>query len=219
MAMQLTFTKHGDTFHIENYPHAIAVKRIDDPIARQLQGISLHRSDLNFCRAALAQLADLDRIAQALLAEAWWVSAIARYFKCFGRNTVRTQLSARKILKGQIGAFGVFAYFQDLRDKHIIHDENPYTQSFAGIALNGRDAKVKVADILSGTMNVFTADDSHLTSFSKLVDFTLSWVTSKQDELLNLLGAKYERWPYDELLALPDVSQTIPTSEQVNVKR
>jgi hypothetical protein len=219
MAKPLTVTKQGDKFHVEGYPDAIAVKRIDDPIARQLQATSLHHVDLSFCRAALAQIADLDRAAQPLLAEALWVSSIARYFKCFGQNKAPTQLPERKILKGQIEAAKVFAYFRDLRDKHIIHDENPYSQGFAAVALNSRDAKFKVADILSLEVNAFTVDDDHLGSFSRLVDFTFGWVDSKRDELLRLLGAKDEQWEYDKLLALPDVAYTAPTATQVSVKR
>jgi hypothetical protein len=160
MVKPLTITKQGDKLHIEGYPDAVAMKRIDDPIAKQLQAMVLHHFDLNFCRGALAEIAGLDRSTQRLLAEALWVSCIARYFKCFGDNKARTQLSERKILKDHTGADRVFAYFRDLRDKHIIHDENPYSQAFTGVALNPRDAKFKVADIVSLAMNAFTVDDS-----------------------------------------------------------
>ncbi len=70
------------------------MKRIDDPIAKQLQAMTLHHIDLSFCRGTLAEIVGLDRSTQPLLAEALWVSCIARYFKCFGDNKTRTQLSS-----------------------------------------------------------------------------------------------------------------------------
>jgi hypothetical protein len=219
MVKPLTLTKLGDKLHIEGYPDAVAVKQIGDPIARQLQGIALHRFDLGYCRAALAELARLDRSTQPLLAEALWVSSIARYFKCFGTNKARTQLSSQKVLKDHPGADKVFAYFRELRDKHIIHDENPYSQAFAGVALNAKDAEFKVADIISLAVNAFTVDDDHLRSFSQLAEVTLAWVDVKREELHTRLGKQYEQWRYEDLLALPDISYTAPTSDKVGTTR
>lgn len=219
MIKQLTITKLGDKLHIEGYPDAVALKQIDDVIARQLRAIALHRFDLNFCRESLADLTRLDRGAQPLLAEALWVSSIARYFKCFGKNKARTQLTPKKVLKEHPGAEKVFAYFQDLRDKHIIHDENPYSQAFTALVLNAQGAKFKVADIISLAMNALTVDDDHLRSFSQLVEVTLAWVDAKRNALHNILGKEYEQWKYEDLLALPDISYTTPTSDKVGITR
>src|SRR5262249_43070251 len=141
MVRPLAFSMQDKSLHVEGYPDAVALKRIDDPIARQLQGITLHQFDLAFCKTALDWLGRIDRLATPLIAEALWVSAITRYFKCFGENKARTQLSAKKVLKEHPGAGDVFGYFQDLRDKHIVHDENPYSQSLVAIALNAQDAQ------------------------------------------------------------------------------
>ena len=219
MTKPLTITKLGEKLHIEGYPDAVAVKRIDDVIARQLQAITLHHFDLDFCRKSLDELARLDRGLQPLLAEALWVSSIARYFKCFGENKARTQLGPKKILKLQPGAEKVFGYFHHLRDKHIIHDENPYSQAFTAVVLNPKGAQWKVADIVSLAMSAFTVDDDHLRSFSQLVDVTLAWVSAKRDELHNILGKEYEKWKYDDLLALPNISYTTPTSDKVGIRR
>jgi hypothetical protein len=174
MAKSLAVTLQGSQLHIEGYPDAVAIKRIDDPIAKQLQAMHLHFSDLQFSRTALAEILTLDRLASTLLVEALWVSAIARYFKCFGGSKARSQLSAKKTLMGHDGADQVFEYFRDLRDKHIIHDDNPYSQAFAGIALNARDAEFKVADIVALALNAFTVDEFHLQSFVQLVAVTFA---------------------------------------------
>ena len=123
------------------------------------------------------------------------------------------------MLKGQAGAMPVFRYFQDLRDKHIIHDENPYSQSYVALALNAENTKFKVADVISLAINAFTADDSHLQSFSQLVQFTLEWVEHKRDELHNLLGARYESENYEALMLLPNIEYRAPTANEIALAR
>ena len=212
-------TRLGDGIHIEGYPNAVGVRRINDRDAQQLQALALHRSDLNYCREALTALAGLDRSAQPLFAQALWLSAIARYFKCFGNSRARTQLSRKKVLKDHPGADKVFACFRNLRDKHLIHDEDPYSQSFCGVVLNARDAESPVADIISLTMNPGPVDDDSIGSFSHIVGLALAWVEATHDELHTRLRKMYEDWTYEDLLALPMISYTVPTSDEVGVTR
>jgi hypothetical protein len=219
MREPLGISRRGGRLHIEGYPDAVALKRIDDPIARQLQATVLHCSDLRFCNEALAALSAIDRKSHSLTAEALWVAAIARYFKCFGGNKSRAQLSAKKVLKGEDGAEDVFVYCQHLRDKHFIHDENAYSQSFTAVALNPQDAPFKVADVISMVATASTLDEQHIESFARLARFTLSWVERKRDELHSLLGAQYERESYEALLNLTDVEYQVPTSDKVSVAR
>lgn len=219
MVKQLDFTVTEGRFHIEGYPDAIALKRIDTPIARQLQSLILNAHDLEFCRDALAEIGRLSHDENRLAVDGMWVAVIARYFKCFGRNKSRSQLSAKKILRSHTGAETVFTYFQALRDKHIIHDENSLSQAFTGVALNHRAAPFKVADIIALAFNAVTIDQAHYTQISQLVAITLAWVYAKVDELHNQLGREYEQWSHDDLLALPDIQYTAPTSDVAGEKR
>jgi hypothetical protein len=215
----LGISRRGTVLHVEGYPDAVALKCIDDPVARQLKATVLHCSDLHFCCEALTALLALNRQAQPLVAEALWVAAIARYFKCFGSNKSRTQLVEKKVLKGEAGAMEVFKYFQHLRDKHVIHDENAYSQSFTAVAVNPKEAPFKVADVISMVINASTIDDQHIESLSRLANHTLRWVEQKRDELHNLLGSRYERETYDFLMSLPDVKYQVPTAKQVSTAR
>jgi len=219
MVKPLQFIVTDGQIHIDDYPDAIALKRVDTPIARQLQAITLHQFDLSFCREALAEIARLDRTKNVLIVEGLWVSVIARYFKCFGSNQSRSQLSAKKILKSHPGAEAVFSYYQDLRDKHIIHDENPFTQAFTGVAVNGTEAQYKVADVISLAFNAFTVDDTHLVQLTQLVDVTLAWINRKRDELHDMLGREYEKWSHQDLLTLPDIQFIAPSAAVVGMKR
>jgi hypothetical protein len=219
MREPLGINRQGGALHIEGYPNAVALKSIDDPIARQLKAMVLHCSDLRFCCEALTTLTPLDRTSQPLVAEALWVASIARYFKCFGANKSRTQLVAKKILKGETGALEVFEYFQHLRDKHVIHDENAYSQSFTAVALNAQSARFKVADVISMVMTASTIDDQHVESLARLANHTFRWVEQKRDELHVRLGSQYEAESYNALMSLPDVKYQAPTAEKVSTAR
>nr|MDP2192030.1 hypothetical protein [Rhodoferax sp.] len=218
MAKHLDITRINGQFHIEGYPDAVALKRIDTPVARQLQATTLHLSDLLFCETALEQLTQLES-RHGVIPEALWVAAIARFFKCFGNSESRAQLSEKKILKSHAGAHDVFGYFKNLRDKHLIHDESALTQGFTGVAVNAVGAQYQVADIIAMSFNAFTIDDAHLVQFRQLVNVTLAWLRQKQEDLHNLLGAEYEKWARDDLLALPDITYTVPGSDAVSTKR
>jgi hypothetical protein len=122
-------------------------------------------------------------------------------------------------LKTHTNANLVFEYFNDLRNKHIIHDENPFTQAFTGVVINDLAAQHKVADIISLAFNAFTVDDTHLAQLTQLVEITLKWVNEKRDELHNIIGREYEQWSHHELLVLPNIKYTAPSSDVVGVKR
>ncbi|MGD0828607.1 MAG: hypothetical protein ABSA09_11055 [Desulfobaccales bacterium] len=141
---QLGITMHENDkmMHIEGYPDAIAIKLIQDPMDRELQPMALHHVDLSFCHEALIRINTLDKSKDQLNIQSLWISSITIFFKCFPSNKARKQLSAQKILKNQIGAVDVFSYFKNLRNKHIIHDENPYSQSFVAVALMKPEAPI-----------------------------------------------------------------------------
>jgi len=219
MVKLLRIEKRSDQLHIDGYPDAVALKQIGGQVVSELKMVTLHHSDLSFCQEALAEISRLDSEKQRLLTDALWIASIARYFKCFGKSKSRTHLSSKEVLKGHVGAEDVFSYFKALRDKHIIHDENPYSQAFVGVALNRRETRFKIADIISVAINAFTVDDDHFVQFSKLVGVTLAWVKDKRDELHNRLGKMYEQWNYEDLLGLPDIKYTAPTSKEVRIKR
>ena len=198
-------TVRGRKIIIEGYENAVGIKCLTHQEARQLRSYSLHQSDLNFCRHALDELRKLDRSEKSehtVLATALWVTIIARYFKCFGRNPARISLNAGKIFKPFKGAIAGFDYYKHLRNKHLIHDENSRCKSLVGIVLNPESAKSKIEGVVSLVVTINTFDDEHLKKFEKLLEVTRDWVAAKSQELHDLLDAKYEKMDYKDLLAL-----------------
>ncbi len=208
------------TLHLGMYPDAVAFKKIDGALARPLRAIALHRTDLLFCQHAVKKLLEASlQPLEDVVHHALWVAAIAQYFKCFGSSKSRGQLSAAKVFKSHPQALPVFQYFQALRDMHIIHDENAYSMSFVGIALNPGTDQTKIAGVVSLALNADSSDDSHVRSFSELIRATLDWVEAKREQLQTMLASEYEAKSYPQLEAMPDVSFQAPDAAQVMIAR
>lgn len=110
-------------------------------------------------------------------------------------------------------------YFQGLRNKHVVHDENSYTQVQTVLVLNPKDDQKHVADILSIVFNADTANAEHIRSFSPLISTAFSWVENQHNSLIAQLVTSYEGKVYSELEALPEPTLTVPTSNEVGRKR
>jgi hypothetical protein len=211
----LSSTREGGILRIEGYPSAIALKRIEGKHVLRLHAMTLHHGDLFRCSEALKVLSADTNAEHSVTRDCIWIAAIALYFKCFGGSKARGQLDARGVFKTQPGALPVFQYFDSLRNKHVLHDENAYTQSLVGIVINPTGSEYKVADVISMGINAVTVDQAHVSSFSELVRATLDWVIVERDKLHTALAAEYESRSRDALLALPNVTFTAPTVEQV----
>lgn len=205
----------GSTIQLVDPHRKVILKQINDHVAKQLQAIVLHEVDLYFCCYCLNELASLDCEKESDLAEAFWISCIARFFKCFGGSKARSQLSARKIFKSNPQGNEAFKYFKALRDRHIIHDENPFSEAFVAIAINPPEHKNSVAQVFGGPVHLFTINSADLKRLRQLIDTTLAWVSGKRVELEKALTVTYGQWTRDRLLALPDVTTSCPDPNDV----
>lgn len=219
MTYQIAAIRRGSTFQFVDSNHKVIFKRIDDRVTKQLQAIVLHEVDLHFCRYCLNELKSLDCEKQSELAEAFWISCIARFFKCFGNSKARFQLSATKIFRTNPQAKEVFKYFQALRDKHIVHDENPFSQAFVVIAINASEHGNSVAEVFVSPIHLFMINTAELERLRQLIDTTFAWVSEKRVNLEKKLAVAYGQLTRDRLLALPDWTTNAPDPNDVFITR
>jgi hypothetical protein len=213
----LRYTKVGDQIHIEDYPDAVALVEIDDPRVPLLQSLSLHRVDLTFADAALGYIRE--QATDDPLREILWYSAVARYFKCFQESKSRRKLEPAKVFSSEPTANETFQYFKALRNKHLLHDENAYSQCLIGAVINSPDAQRKIGDIVSIAVNAHTADQSHYESFFPLVHFTYQWVLAKTEELHVEIAQTLEAVPYEKLVSRRPLSFTMPPAGDISKRR
>ena len=71
-------TKTSEGFHIEGFPDAVKVIRLDGPKAQRLADLALHKADLEF---ALDCLEQINKVPEQpyVLRQALWRSAVVHY--------------------------------------------------------------------------------------------------------------------------------------------
>jgi hypothetical protein len=187
--MELLSIKQTSTgFYIEGFPDAVKVIKIKGDKAQRLSNLALHKKDLDSAKKYLDVLGNVGHFPDSdTLRESLWCSAITIYFKCFGTNKSRFSLVYKTIYPEKL-AQELFLQFKDLRDKHIVHDENSYAQSVVGAILNKPGGSFKIAKIVN--LNIFAGIlfDCSYNNLKLLIEEALVWVITQYDSLCNALS-------------------------------
>jgi hypothetical protein len=212
-------TKTALGFHVEGFPNAVRLVQIDGPKAQRLADLSLHKSDLDFaadCLAAINQVPEEPTV----FATALWRSAVIHYMKCFGDSGARFQLSAEKIYRGEPPeALVNFQLFRDLRNKHLVHDENSYAQSVPGAVLNKGNKSYKIEKIICLKLTFEVLGQESYNNLKLLIDKAHAWVVSEFDALCEILAKELETESYQRLSARQSVNYRVPTVEDMGKNR
>jgi len=203
---------------IESIPDGVKVVQLGGPKAQRLADLGLHRADLQFAHDALEALntSALSKFHR----EALWRSAIVHFFKCFSANEARFSLAPQSVYKGEPPeALENFTYFKDLRNKHLVHDENSYARSVAGAVLNDGTKQYKVEKIVVLSMFAETLEQNEYANFKLLIEKALGWVTKQIDLLCAVLTQELEAKPYSDLLAMPAITYTAPAGSELPYTR
>jgi hypothetical protein len=212
---QVSQTDSG--LHLEGFPDAVKIIRVDGPHAKRLADLALHDSDLEFaamCLEAINQSPEEPPV----LRQALWRAAIVHFMKCFG-DSARFQLSEKKIYKGNPTALTVFAYFKDLRNKHFVHDENSYAQSLPGAVLNNGTKSFKIEKIVCFNVIGDTLDQEHYGNLSLLIQEARTWVAAEVDALCESITTDLEAETHERLLSRDSVTISVPKIEETGKRR
>ncbi len=205
----------GNTFVPEGLPDAKFYVALDDFLSKQIAHYALHKHDLDFVLNCLDEInkTDVDVVRRAL-----WQMAVIRLIKCFDSGTARIGLDRDVIYKAAVAKEN-FSYFNTLRNKTVVHDENAYTQCVPCAALNDGTKPYKVEKILALAVEKETFDQANYEKFRSLATEASTWVTRKFNELCDKVTADLERQPHEALAARKFATFTIPTVEQVGQRR
>jgi hypothetical protein len=211
-------TKTAAGFHIEGFPDAVKVIRIEGPKARRLADLALHRADLEF---GLLCLEEINRapLEPYILRQALWRSAVVHLVKCFGASESRFSLDSRVVYKGDAEGVEQYKYFESLRNKHLVHDENSYAQCLPGAILNKVENPHKIAKIACLSVFGDTLSQGSYSNLHLLLTLAQKWVVAQFDELCDVITKDLEGEPYDALLSRQAITYTVPGPEDVHGKR
>lgn len=216
---EYSVSQRDGKLHIEGFPDAVKLIKLDGPKAQRIADLLLHRHDLEFAGACLDGI-NLVTAAPEFLREALWRSAIVHFAKCFGNSAARFQLSREKIYRNEPPeAKQVFDYFQHLRDKHIVHDENAYAQSIPSAVLNGGNKAYKIEKILCLGTHGNTLEQANYSNLKLLIGTALEWVSSEFETCCQVVTKELEAIPYTELLNRPNVAYRVPEVGEISGNR
>jgi hypothetical protein len=150
---------------------------------------------------------------------ALWRFAVNDFFKCFKRSASRKKLSADEVFQSDTEGRKIFKHYEDLRDKHIAHDENAYSQCMAGAILNKVNSKDGIAEIISPVFTTQTFDQSAYSNIKLLCEKTISWVEVEYDKVAFKIKTELEQIPYQELLKQDMIVYRAPTPNEVSGNR
>lgn len=203
----LSIAKTATGFHIQGYPDAVKVLGLANPKARRLADFSLHRHDLEFALDCLEKIRNPDDEPN-VTSRALWQSAIVNYIKCFGASTSRSSLDAKVVYKKHPNAMEPHQFFDSLRNKNLVHDDNAYTQCLTGAVLNKAGMEFKIAKVVCLSVIGETLCRENYDNLRLLTTNAVEWVTGKFDELADSITHDLESMSYDELFAMEPITYT-----------
>lgn len=207
----------GKGFHLEGFPDAVAYIRVTSQDGELASSLMLHRNDLEL---ALACLEEINKSDGDTLREALWRTAVAQFFKCFQKSEARRKLDAPDVYGAEPPiALEVFDFFKNLRDKHLLHDENLFAECVTGAVVNPRDQPVKIAKVVSIALLAKTLDQESWNNMHMLVAGALQWTKREYESVCGRITGELEQRRYDELLASEPVTVRKPGNADAVGKR
>jgi hypothetical protein len=205
--------------HIEGFPDAEKVICIGGPQAKRLSDLALHKADLDFAEKCLDEINQIP-IESNIIREALWRSAIVHFLKCFGDSAARFHLSAEKIFKIDAPeALVAFNYFRDLRNKHLVHDENSYAQSVPGAILNKGNKDYKIEKIVCFAAIAVTLAQENYSNLKLLIQKSRTWVVDQFDTVCEKITVELEKESYENLFSKELLNYRVPRIDEINRKR
>lgn len=198
--------------HVEGFPEAVKLARVEGEKAHRLKDLALHRGDLSFAKQCLKSINDdaVDHFGQ----EVFWQSAIVNFAKCFSSGA-RRPLKHGAVYQSP-EALEAWKYFLDLRNKNIAHDVSVFVTVEVGAAINPPDHEHVIAKVICPSMRVSTLNNGLFGNLTLLIDEALAWVDKEQDRLCDAITADLRKESYETLMRRPDVAYTAPEAKDVN---
>ncbi|MFG1784623.1 hypothetical protein ACGFIU_19470 [Rhodococcus oryzae] len=198
---------------------AAKVGKLTGDAAERLADLAIHRADLTFAKQCIQALDALPAEPQ-IVRDALYRSAVVAWAKCFASSDAGRFKLKRPEIYPQGLPSDTANYFYRLRNKHIAHDDSPFSQAvpIAFIAKPGAGRKVIEVGAVSMTANIDT-NGFGLSNLNQLVEDALKWVAAENNKVGEAIREDLELRDYAELMALQDVSVTPPNASDVATTR
>ena len=204
---------------LSGFPKGVQVIEVISSDARWLADLALHRSDLLFAETSLKAISDSPSLPDDVL-QSLWRSAIAHVYKCFGSSKSRSRLDPDRVLAAASHEkLENFKYYKAQRNKHMIHDENSYSQVSIIAVLNDGSHDKKTEGIRAMTLRFSDLNAQAHFNFSALLRWIQDWTAREVDEVTERIRVALEAKPMDALKRMPAPKHRAPTVEDASKAR
>ena len=204
-------------FLIEGLPPDVAtIVSLGDLLPAQsleLRNLAAHLTDLTFAKSCL----DLINTESDDANKALWRTAIIYYFKCFAKSNRRKPLNIEYLPTGLPRE--IHGFYKSLRNKNLVHDENGWLQTWAGVAVAASGKGYNVEKIVYATTESVTLQQEDYGNMYLLVEHAISWVNSECERLCNEMTAELEKLERETLLNQPNITYQPPMANEVHLSR
>ncbi len=191
--------------------------QLSGPKVRTLKEFSLHHHDL-MTSAQLLETLNNKSLSEEVRKGLWYYT-ITIFYKCFKHSDARRRLWPQVVFAKRPDLMPAYDFFLNLRDRHIVHDDNPYIKAYVGLYVAKEDSTYTVKDVISNVAVFDILDKNRWQLFSELVNYAVNWVRLERIRLHELIKKEYEVKTAAELDALEELSITVPTVAQVSEKK
>jgi hypothetical protein len=130
---------------------------------------------------------------------ALWIAVVTKFMSCFRDTQARRGLKSQKVYRGNPTAMQDFELLMDLRNKHVVHDENSLynAAAFPWLEPNGDVRGV------GAMLTVARIDPTHVTMMCNLVGHALDFLNTAMAKAGKALLIRVQEMTPEERMALP----------------
>jgi hypothetical protein len=204
--------KLGDQTLTDRYPDAVNVVEVPQKqLARQLAHLHLCAADL---RLAELSLTHWENSQETNVRAIFWRSAVLHWYKCFDSDA-RGQLPYKKIYSKYPHALWYYEYFKNLRNFHVVHDLNSYSQ-FHVVAVLSQTTVLGV-EVL--TITAAEHARNYVEGLKNLIAAALQYIDAQSLKVTELIRAGLEATPIAQLHAMPNPTFTLGSPNDITKPR
>jgi hypothetical protein len=226
----LDITVTEGNLHIDGYPAARRfVKLSAHPFGQKIADLRLHQSDLMFCAQAMQQYGlhlkqpmpnDCQQPSNLMDIKIYEIAILTKFIGCFKKSKGRKRLVKEDVFAGDVNAMTSFRYFESLRDKHIVHDENPLQDVVVGVVLGENNEVIDIISLGKKMQHDISGYLNEAQNLYNLIDHTLKYVTGEIDKNLKSCFEWLRKMQSEQLSKMHDVKMDwVDTSQAIDQTR
>ena len=215
--VQIDPSNHAFVIRGDFNPEAIAVNLPkEDPERDKYTSYFLHKDDfeksVNFLMCVSADK-------PGIINKALFITALNYYLKCFKYSKSRIKIDIDDFCGNGTWQKTDLAYFEALRDRHYMHDENGMTEVTAFLLVNPETDPERTgpASVVWNRVELDYYNESD--RLRKLVGWSIINVESIMDIISSSINTRYKNKQRSELLSFGDPHIILASTEKIHEKR